>query len=214
MPYRSLLAALMLAAVTGPATEAPESEPPRITRYPAEAWRITSQFGSSEAIGGGRREKRNEGVDIIARVRTPVYAAAHGVVTLVATEAERGRVVEISLTGADRAYRMVYSHLYSVAVAEDDAVRAGQPVGAVGDTGRVPRGIAFLHFEFRREDGRPVNPELLLRSPPDGMIECVDPERAAQPPEAGGYAPDRFAEILQGYRNGAPLLYPVACTRG
>ncbi len=76
----------------------------------------------------------------------------------------------------------------------------------------MPRGIAFLHFELLTA-GRAVNPEPLFRSRPDGEIQCVDPERAARPPEAGGYAPHRLAEALRGTRLGAPLLYPVACIR-
>lgn len=214
MPDRTLLAALIVAAVTGPMTgEVPEVEPPRITRYPSEAYPIASQFGSREAIGGGRRAAGNEGVDIIARVRTPVYATAHGVVTLAATEPERGKVVEVTLSHADRPYRAIYSHLHSVEVAPGQTLRAGAVIGAVGDTGQVPRGIAFLHFELRREDGRPVNPEPLFRGRPDGLVECVDPATAARPPEAGGYALDRFAATRRGELPGAPLLYPVACTR-
>jgi murein DD-endopeptidase MepM/ murein hydrolase activator NlpD len=210
MPGRTMLALMIGAALTG---AAPEPERPAATRYPANAYWIVAQFGSFSRIGGGRRDDANPGVDIIARVRTPVLAAAHGRVTLAATEPRRGRVVEIATTRTDPPYTLVYSHLHAVAVAEGEAVRAGQPVGAVGDTGEVPRGIAFLHFELRAADGGPRDPEPLLRSRPEGRIQCVDPETAARPPEAGGYAPDRFAETLSGARDGAPLLYPVACTR-
>ena len=183
MPHRTKLAALIAAALTG---AAPEIDPPHITRYPTEAYWIVSRFGSWEAVGGGRRERPNEGVDIIARVRTPVYAAAHGVVTWVATEPERGRVVEIAATGTEPAYLLVYTHLHRIDVAPGEAVRAGQPVGTVGDTGQVPRGIAFLHFELREADGTPTNPEPLFQSRPAGGVQCVDPETAAKTPEAGG----------------------------
>jgi murein DD-endopeptidase MepM/ murein hydrolase activator NlpD len=211
MPGRILLAALLAAAVTG---DVPEPEPPPYTRYPAHAFPIISQFGAFNRIDGGRRAAPNPGVDIIARVRTPVYAAAHGTVTLAATEPERGRVVEIATSHTEPAYTLIYTHLHTLAVAEGAPVRAGAPVGQVGDTGQVPRGIAFLHFELRLTDGGPVNPEPLFRARPEGRVECVAPERAAKPPEAGGYAWDRFAETRRGARAGAPLLYPVACVRG
>ncbi|MDH3668249.1 MAG: M23 family metallopeptidase [Paracoccaceae bacterium] len=211
MPVCTILAALTAAAITGPAPAA-RGELPYFTRYPDDAYRIVSQFGSSTRIGGGWRAQPNQGIDIIARVRTPVYGVAHGVVVRVAVEPGRGRVVEIATTGAGPAYLTVYTHLHSVEVTEGAPVRAGQRIGTVGDTGTVPRGIAFLHFELLKA-GQAVNPEPLFRTRPDGRVQCVDPERAARPPEAGGYAPNRLAEALRGNRDGAPLLYPVACLR-
>jgi hypothetical protein len=166
MPDQTLMAALIAAALGGAEPVLPE--PPPFTRYPDEAYPIVSQFGSWKGIGGGRREAPNEGVDVIARVRTPVHAAAYGVVRRVAVERERGRVVEIETTGTQPDYVMVYTHLHAATVAPGQPVRAGEPIGAVGDTGQVPRGIAFLHFELRRTDGRAVNPEPLFRSRPEG----------------------------------------------
>jgi murein DD-endopeptidase MepM/ murein hydrolase activator NlpD len=212
MPDQTLMAALIAAALGGAEPVLPE--PPPFTRYPDEAYPIVSQFGSWKGIGGGRREAPNEGVDVIARVRTPVHAAAYGVVRRVAVERERGRVVEIETTGTQPDYVMVYTHLHAATVAPGQPVRAGEPIGAVGDTGQVPRGIAFLHFELRRTDGRAVNPEPLFRSRPEGRVQCVDPERASKHPDAGGYALDRFRTTRSGAREGAPLLYPVACWRG
>ena len=210
MPDRTILAAVITAAVTG---AAPEIEPPGVTRYPADAYPIVSQFGSWSAVDGGRRESPNEGVDIIARVRTPVHAAAHGTVTRVGADATRGRFVEIATTATEPAYLLIYAHLHRVDVTAGQAVRAGQPIGAVGDTGRVPRGIAYLHFELRESDSTPTNPEPLLRSRPTGRVQCVDPETGMKPPEEGGYALDRFAKARRGIRSEAPLLYPVACQR-
>jgi murein DD-endopeptidase MepM/ murein hydrolase activator NlpD len=101
MPDQTLMAALIAAALGGAEPVLPE--PPPFTRYPDEAYPIVSQFGSWKGIGGGRREAPNEGVDVIARVRTPVHAAAYGVVRRVAVERERGRVVEIETTGTPSA---------------------------------------------------------------------------------------------------------------
>ena len=161
MPDQTLMAALIAAALGG--LDLPE--PPPFTRYPDEAYPIVSQFGSWKGIGGGRREAPNEGVDVIARVRTPVHAAAYGVVRRVAVERERGRVVEIETTGTQPDYVMVYTHLHAATVAPGQPVRAGEPIGAVGDTGQVPRGIAFLHFELRRTDGG----EGAMRRPGEGL---------------------------------------------
>jgi len=212
-PNRKLIAfaAAMAFASVAPAVtwQAPEA-----TRYPEHAYRIVSPFGSYIGIGGGRRERPNDGVDIIARVRTPVYAAEHGEVRRVAIETRRGRVIEITTTRTTRPYTLVYTHLHGAEVEPGGTVRAGQRIGSVGDTGQVPRGIAYLHFEVLAPgDGKPLDPESFLRSRPSGAIQCVDPEIAMKDPEAGGYGFDRFAEIRSGARAGAPLLYPVACLR-
>ena len=183
---------------------------PERTLYPPEAWPIVSAFGSVDAVGGGRRESPNPGVDIIAIVRTPVLAAEHGEVTLAAVEPGRGKVVELRTTATGRPLTLAYSHLHAISVASGETVAAGQPVGSVGDTGRVPRGIGHLHFEVRAAGGIvALDPEPFLRARPDGRIECVDDARAA----AGGYPPGRFRAIRAGMRDGAPFLYPVACTR-
>ena len=210
MPDRTLLTALIAAALTG---AAPEMEPPPFTSYPDAAYPIVAQFGAWNRIGGGWRKAPNEGVDIIARVRTPVYAAAHGEVTRVRIEPERGRVVEIATSATEPDYVMVYTHLHAAVVEPGQEVAAGEPIGAVGDTGQVPRGIAYLHFELRLKDGSAVNPEPLFRSRPEGRVQCVDPERVSRHPASGGYALDRFRTTRSGARVGAPLLYPVACLR-
>ena len=195
--------ALALAAATVP--QAPER-----TLYPPNAWPIVSTFGSLSAVGGGLREAPNPGVDIVAIVRTPVFAAEHGQITLTGIEAHRGKVVELRTTETDSPLTLSYAHLHAIEVALGDAVSAGQRIGTVGDTGQVPRGIGHLSFEVRGPAGlTPIDPEPFLRARFDGHVECVDSARAA----AGGYPPGRFRAIRAGKITGAPLLYPVACTR-
>ncbi len=65
-------ALVFLAAAVAP----PE---PQRTLYPPNAWPIVSTFGSFDAVGGGRRPAPNPGVDIIALVRTPVFATSRRV---------------------------------------------------------------------------------------------------------------------------------------
>lgn len=184
---------------------------PERTLYPPEAWPISSRFGSMEAVGGGPRAFPNPGVDIISIVRTPVFAAEHARVTLAGIEARRGKVVELRTTATGGALTLAYAHLHAIEVGLGETVAAGQRIGTVGDTGQVPRGIGHLSFEVRASDGlTPLDPEPFLRGRPAGRVECVEPARAA----AGGYPPGRFQAVRSGAREGAPFLYPVACTRG
>jgi murein DD-endopeptidase MepM/ murein hydrolase activator NlpD len=99
------------------------------------------------------------GVDMVAPGPEPVLASADGVVTRVGTDAGYGRFVE--LTHAE-GMTTLYGHLDHVApgVAPGVALKAGKPVGLIGNTG-TSTGV-HLHFEVHDSEDRPLNPEVLL----------------------------------------------------
>jgi len=212
MPGRTIIALAIAVALSGDPS-AVVRPAPGVTTYPEHAYRIVSPFGSWTGLAGLRRDRPNDGIDIIARVRTPVYAAEHGRIHRVYIEADRGKVVEMTTTQTGGSYTLLYAHLHSIEVEAGDTVTAGQIIGSVGDTGSVPRGIAHLHFEVLAPGGRkPIDPGPFLRSRPTGAVECVDPEIAGNDPADGGYGFERFNRIRDGEQDGAPFLYPVACT--
>ena len=101
---------------------------------------IWSGFGAER--DGGRRAHR--GVDIFAARGTPVLAATDGWVTRVETTRVGGNVVWMQpLFGNMRVY---YAHLDAQWVQPGDFVRAGQPLGAVGNTGNAVTTPPHLHF--------------------------------------------------------------------
>ena len=101
---------------------------------------IWSGFGADR--DGGRRAHR--GVDIFAARGTPVLAATDGWVTRVETTRVGGNVVWIQpLFGNMRVY---YAHLHEQWVEPGDFVVAGQPLGAVGNTGNAITTPPHLHF--------------------------------------------------------------------
>jgi peptidoglycan LD-endopeptidase LytH len=101
---------------------------------------IWSGFGAER--DGGRREHR--GVDIFAARGTPVLAATDGWVTRVETTRVGGKVVWMQpLFGNMRVY---YAHLNEQWVEPGDFVLAGEPLGAVGNTGNAITTPPHLHF--------------------------------------------------------------------
>jgi murein DD-endopeptidase MepM/ murein hydrolase activator NlpD len=101
---------------------------------------IWSGFGA--ARDNGRRAHR--GVDIFAARGTPVLAATDGWVTRVETTKVGGNVVWMQpLFGNMRVY---YAHLHEQWVEPGDFVLAGQPLGAVGNTGNAVTTPPHLHF--------------------------------------------------------------------
>ena len=101
---------------------------------------IWSGFGAER--DGGRRAHR--GVDIFAARGTPVLAATDGWVTRVETTRVGGNVVWMQpLFGNMRVY---YAHLHEQWVEPGDFVLAGEPLGAVGNTGNAITTPPHLHF--------------------------------------------------------------------
>jgi len=101
---------------------------------------IWSGFGA--ARDGGRRAHR--GVDIFAPRGTPVLAATDGWVTRVETTRVGGNVVWMQpLFGNMRVY---YAHLDEQWVDPGEFVLAGEPLGAIGNTGNAITTPPHLHF--------------------------------------------------------------------
>lgn len=119
-----------------------------------------------DARGQGRR---HDAIDIMAPRGTPVLAVADGVVMKL-FQSERGGITLYELA-PDRRTIYYYAHLdrYAPGIAEGQAVRRGQLLGFVGNTGDAGPGNYHLHFEVSTTadpakywGGTPQNPYPLL----------------------------------------------------
>jgi murein DD-endopeptidase MepM/ murein hydrolase activator NlpD len=100
---------------------------------------IRSRYG--DARDGGRR--RHEGLDIFARRGTPVLAAADGYVRSTRSNNLGGNVIWLR-DELERTH--YYAHLDSVAVFRGMAVRTGDTIGFVGNSGNARTTPPHLHF--------------------------------------------------------------------
>jgi murein DD-endopeptidase MepM/ murein hydrolase activator NlpD len=116
-------------------------------------------FGARRIING-RPRAAHAGLDYAAARGTPVVAANAGRVALVGDFFFPGRLVVI-----DHGFGLhtAYFHLDEVTVAEHDPVERGQPIGAVGATGRATG--PHLHFTAGVGLAR-IDPAALLRLTP------------------------------------------------
>ena len=119
-------------------------------------------------------QSRSEGrthnaIDIIAPKGTPVLAAADGIVVKL-FQSDKGGIT-LYQRGTDGKTIYYYAHLaaYADGVAENQAVRRGDVIGFVGDTGNATPGNYHLHFAVwitedpkRYWDGANLNPYPLL----------------------------------------------------
>ncbi|MBO4463397.1 MAG: peptidoglycan DD-metalloendopeptidase family protein [Prevotella sp.] len=119
---------------------------------PSSSRQITSNFGP-------RWGRQHKGLDIKLSVGDTVVAAFSGKVRIVRNEGERkgyGRYVVIR---HNNGLETIYGHLSKQLVTENQEVRAGEPIGLGGSTGRSTG--PHLHFETRL-CGTALNPALMF----------------------------------------------------
>lgn len=130
---------------------------------------IHSFFGDPR--DGGRR--RHEGVDIFAERGTRILAVTEGTVRRVGARDLGGNIV--LLWDEQRGLHYYYAHLDSQMVESGQRVRAGTPLGTVGNTGNAVTTPPHLHFGVYEPRFRAVDPWNFLK-PGSGR-----PEEARKP---------------------------------
>ena len=127
------------------------------TTTPVEgSWNASSFGWRIDPITG--QHALHEGIDFIADVGTPVFAAAGGVVVFAEYHTQYGNMVEID-HGNDFITR--YAHASKLLVKVGEVVRRGRKIADVGSTGRSTG--PHLHFEVRYK-GVPKNPARFLQA--------------------------------------------------
>lgn len=128
--------------------------------------RLADTWGQSRANG----QRVHQAIDIMAPGGTPVIAAAPGTVEKL-FYSNGGGGITLYERSPDRLWQYYYAHLqgYAPGIREGQAVRAGELLGYVGDTGNAGTGNFHLHFAISRMapgdswwKGQPVNPYPLL----------------------------------------------------
>ncbi|MBW2568581.1 MAG: M23 family metallopeptidase [Deltaproteobacteria bacterium] len=121
------------------------------TIRPVKGW-ISSKFGYRKSPFTGLREF-HKGLDIATRMGTPVIASADGIVTYSGRKGLMGNMVAI-----DHGYGIItrYAHLKKTLKKRGEAVKRGDTIGLVGNTGRSTG--PHVHYEVHL-NGIPVNPE-------------------------------------------------------
>ena len=117
---------------------------------PTDNRMITSNFGS-------RWGRQHKGIDVKVYIGDTIRAAFSGKVRVVRYEARGyGKYVVIRHYNG---LETIYGHMSKQLVTEDQEVRAGDPIGLGGNTGRSTG--SHLHFETRR-CGVALNPALMF----------------------------------------------------
>lgn len=98
----------------------------------------------------------HQGLDLAAKLGSPVTAAAAGTVVHAGAAGNYGNLVRVRHTDG---FETRYAHLSHIDVRVGDSVAPGQAIGKVGSTGLSDG--PHLHFELRRHD-EALDPAALL----------------------------------------------------
>ncbi|HEX6332711.1 MAG TPA: M23 family metallopeptidase [Flavisolibacter sp.] len=116
--------------------------------FPVSGKANIGSFWGDERDGGKRR---HEGIDIFAPRKTPLMAAADGVITSVREGGIGGKTVWLRPSGKN--YSLYYAHLDQQHVREGQFVKAGEIIGTVGNTGNARTTPPHLHFGIYTHQG-------------------------------------------------------------
>lgn len=119
---------------------------------------ITGGFGQRMDPLGGEDGAFHTGVDISAPIGTEIEATADGIVLHAGWDAGYGNEI---LLAHGYGVTTKYGHLSKIYVVVGQEVKRGQPIGAVGTTGRSTG--PHLHYEVLADE-KPVNPAKYLPS--------------------------------------------------
>lgn len=126
----------------------------------------TSGFGLRPNPFGGRSYEMHEGLDFTGPYGTPIVATADGTVKRASYYGGYGKTVEI-----DHGYghKTLYAHLSKITVSEGAAVRRGDVIGHLGNTGRSTG--PHLHYGIY-VNGEAVDPmDYLTAGQPESVAD-------------------------------------------
>jgi murein DD-endopeptidase MepM/ murein hydrolase activator NlpD len=125
--------------------------------WPAEGGFVSSGYGTRADPFTGR-VGFHAGIDIAARLGSPIRTMADGVVSYAGEKEGYGKVVEIT---HESGLVTRYGHISTVVVKVGDKISRGAIIAQVGTSGRSTG--PHIHIEVLK-DGRAVNPAAYLRA--------------------------------------------------
>ncbi len=129
--------------------------------------RTTSSFGM-RIHPVLKTSRKHPGIDLAAKVGTPIYAAADGVVKLARYNGGYGKVIYLD---HKYGYETRYGHMSKILVREGQKVKRGDKIGLTGKTGLVTG--PHLHYEVLF-NGKDMDPRFYYFNDPSLNRDFVE----------------------------------------
>ena len=142
---------------------------------------ITSEFGYRFIFG---ENNFHRGLDIAAAAGTAINAAADGTVIF---SGEKGTYGNLVILSHGNGFLTYYAHCSKLLVQVGDSVTQGQPIAAVGSTGRSTG--PHCHFEVRYQNN-PIDPLFYLPGENNAPVRTEPPEEEVPPAEEPPVSPE------------------------
>ena len=142
---------------------------------------ITSEFGYRFIFG---ENNFHRGLDIAAAPGTAINAAADGTVIF---SGEKGTYGNLVILSHGNGFLTYYAHCSKLLVQVGDSVTQGQPIAAVGSTGRSTG--PHCHFEVRYQNN-PIDPLFYLPGENNAPVRTEPPEEEVPPAEEPPVSPE------------------------
>lgn len=115
------------------------------SRYPIKFTHISSSFSMARRHPILKYVRPHRGVDLAARLGTPIYATGDGYIRSIGMNRGYGNMIKITHS---KDYSSIYAHLskFQKGLKRGDRVRRGQIIGYVGQTGLAT--APHCHYEF------------------------------------------------------------------
>ena len=125
---------------------------------PLETTKVTSSFGY-RIHPITKKRKFHRGIDLKAKMNTPVYATADGIVSFVQPRniGDFGRVIKV---WHNYGFQTIYAHLNKTNVKVGDIIRKGDQIALSGNSGRST--APHLHYEVRYAS-KVLNPKEFIK---------------------------------------------------
>lgn len=124
------------------------------SRYPLKFSHISSTFSLSRFHPVLHYNRPHKGVDLAARIGTPIMATGNGVIEFIGRHSGYGNMVKIK---HDSQFSSVYGHMlkFQKGLSKGSKVKRGQVIGFVGQSGLATG--PHCHYEFHIKNN-PKNP--------------------------------------------------------
>lgn len=123
-------------------------------RYPLRFSHISSPFSTSRYHPTLHYNRPHKGVDLAARIGTPIQATGDGRIEIIGRQSGYGNMIKIKHS---KTYSSIYGHMlkFQKGLSKGNFVKRGQIIGYVGQTGLASG--PHCHYEFHINN-QPKNP--------------------------------------------------------